>query len=54
LWLRPASLDMDYFIFFVHPVLVTNPGMPVWWTGFCGTIDLVLGGRFGICLWTTR
>ena len=36
--------------FFVDPSLVTNPGMPVWWPGFCGTIDIVLGGWLAIRL----
>jgi hypothetical protein len=55
MWLAAAGIaGHGLFDFFVHPVLVTNPGMPVWWPGFCGTIDLVLGGWLGICLWKTR
>jgi hypothetical protein len=45
LWLVAAGIaGHGLFDFFVHHVLVTNPGMPAWWPGFCGTIDLVMGG----------
>src|SRR3954447_24340873 len=37
-----------------HPTGLTNPGMPVWWPGFCGTIDIVLGGWLAIRLWKAR
>ena len=54
LWLAAAGIaGHGFFDFFVHPALVTNPGMPVWWPGFCGTIDIVLGGWLAICLWKT-
>lgn len=26
----------------VHGLLVTNPGMPVWWPYFCGSIDVTM------------
>lgn len=52
LWLAAAGITgHGFFDFFVHHVLVTNPGMPVWWPGFCGTIDVVIGGWLAIRLW---
>jgi hypothetical protein len=27
----------------VHDGLIENPGVPAWWPGFCGSIDIVLG-----------
>ena len=52
LWLAAAGIaGHGFFDFFVHPSLVTNPGMPVWWPGFCGTIDIVIGGWLAIQLW---
>jgi hypothetical protein len=27
----------------VHDGLIENPGVPAWWPGFCGSIDVVLG-----------
>ena len=45
LWLAAAGIaGHGFFDFFVHHALVTNPGMPAWWPGFCGTIDFVIGG----------
>jgi hypothetical protein len=45
MWLVAAGIaGHGFFDFFVHHTLVTNPGMPVWWPGFCGTIDIVIGG----------
>jgi hypothetical protein len=45
MWLAASAIaGHGVFDFFVHHALVTNPGMPVWWPGFCGTIDIVLGG----------
>lgn len=26
-----------------HDLLFTNPGTPVWWTAFCGSIDVLVG-----------
>jgi hypothetical protein len=27
----------------VHDVLIENSGVPTWWPGFCGSIDVALG-----------
>ena len=52
LWLAAAGIAGHVaFDFFVHPSLVTNPGMPMWWPGFCGTIDFVIGGWLAGQLW---
>lgn len=52
MWLAAAGLaGHGFFDFFVHHAIVTNPGMPVWWPGFCGTIDIVIGGWLAIVLW---
>ena len=45
MWLAAAGIaGHGFFDFFIHHALVTNAGMPVWWPGFCGTIDFVIGG----------
>ena len=52
MWLAAAGIaGHGFFDFFVHHALATNPGMPVWWPGFCGTIDFVIGGWLAVCLW---
>jgi hypothetical protein len=44
LWLAAAGIaGHGFFDFFIHHNIVSNPGMPVWWPGFCGTIDIVIG-----------
>ncbi len=51
MWLVAAAIaGHGVFDFFFHHLLVTNPGMPVWWPGFCGTIDVALGGWMGFRL----
>ncbi|MBL8234846.1 MAG: hypothetical protein JNL98_40475 [Bryobacterales bacterium] len=50
-WAAVGIAGHGFFDFFVHHALVTNPGMPVWWPGFCGTIDIVIGGWLAISLW---
>lgn len=55
IWLAAIGIGgHGFFDFFVHHALVTNSGMPVWWPGFCGTIDIVIGGWLAACLWKTR
>jgi hypothetical protein len=52
MWLAALGIaGHGFFDFFVHPSLVTNPGMPIWWPGFCGTIDILLGAWVAIRLW---
>ena len=34
----------------VHPRLIANPGMPVFWPAFCGSIDVALGVLLAILL----
>ncbi len=28
---------------FLHPIFITNSGVPVWWPAFCAGIDILLG-----------
>ncbi len=37
----------------IHHRLVTNPGMPGWWPGFCMTIDVVFGAWLALRLRTS-
>ena len=43
MWLVAAGIAGHGIFDFVHPHLYANPGMPVWWPGFCGSVDVVLG-----------
>jgi hypothetical protein len=50
LWLIVATLAghgvFDYF----HHLLIHNPGVPVWWPGFCLSIDVLAGGFLALLL----
>ena len=41
LWIVVAALAGHGLQDFVHASFVSNPGVPVWWPGFCGTYDVV-------------
>ena len=36
---------------FVHYFLIEDRGVPIWWPGFCGTVDVLLGAfvAFFVC-----
>lgn len=44
LWLVVAALAGHGVFDFVHEHLFANPGVPVWYPGFCGTYDVVAAG----------
>jgi hypothetical protein len=51
MWLVAAAIaGHGVFDFFIHNPLIQNPGMPVWWPGFCGTVDVILGVWMGFRL----
>jgi hypothetical protein len=41
LWLVVAALAAHGVLDFVHPQLISNPGVPAWWPDFCLAYDLV-------------
>lgn len=43
LWFVVMSLVGHGLFDLVHFHAISNSGVPVWWPGFCGSIDLVLG-----------
>ena len=51
MWLIAAAIAGHGVFDFVHHALIDNPGVPVWWPGFCATVDLLLGGWLAIRLW---
>jgi hypothetical protein len=44
MWVVAAAIAGHGVFDFVHSLLIANPGMPAWWPGFCGTVDVALGG----------
>lgn len=43
MWLVAAALAGHGVFDLLHHWFIENPGMPVWWPGFCGSADLILG-----------
>ncbi len=54
LWLVVAALAAHGVLDFVHPHLITNPGVPVWWPEFCLAYDLVAAGYLATLLSRSR
>ncbi|MCX6613365.1 MAG: hypothetical protein NTW74_21265 [Acidobacteria bacterium] len=50
LWLIVVALVGHAAFDAVHHLFIENPGMPSWWPGFCGSIDLFLGGYLAFLL----
>ena len=43
LWIIVGAIVGHGLFDSVHHLLIENPGVPRWWPGFCGTIDVVIG-----------
>ena len=54
MWLVAAGIAGHGLFDIVHHLLIANPGVPVWWPGFCATVDLILGGWLAVRLWKAR
>ena len=44
LWLIAAALVGHGVFDFFHHMVIQNPGVPVWWPGFCMSFDVLAGG----------
>ena len=43
LWLIAAALGGHGVFDFFHHTFIQNPGVPVWWPGFCLSFDILAG-----------
>ena len=50
LWLAVAGLIGHGVFDFFHHLVIQNPGVPVWWPGFCGSFDVLAGGFLAFLL----
>lgn len=50
-WLVAAGIAAHGAYDSVHASLITDPGVPVWWPAFCGSIDIALGALLAFQLW---
>jgi hypothetical protein len=50
LWLIVAGLASHGILDLVHGEVIANPGVPVWWPGFCLGYDVVAAGYLAVLL----
>ena len=50
LWLIVAALAGHGVFDFFHNLVIQNPGVPVWWPGFCLSFDVLAGGFLALLL----
>ena len=50
LWLVVAALAAHGVFDFFHHLVISNPGVPVWWPGFCMSFDVLAGGFLAVLL----
>ena len=50
LWLVVAAIAGHGVFDFFHRLFIENPGVPVWWPGFCMSFDVLAGGFLALLL----
>jgi len=53
-WLVVAGLALHGVFDFFHHAVITNPGVPVWWPGWCLAYDVVAAGYLAALIITRR
>jgi hypothetical protein len=54
LWFAVAGLALHGVFDLVHPHVVNNPGVPVWWPMFCLAYDVAAAAYLAWLLWRGR
>jgi hypothetical protein len=54
MWLVAVGIAGHGIFDLFHHLLIANPGMPIWWPGFCATVDVLLGVWMGFRMARTR
>ncbi|MBL8213483.1 MAG: hypothetical protein JNK87_22385 [Bryobacterales bacterium] len=50
LWWAVAGLAGHGLFDLLHPLLIANPGVPLWWPGFCLAYDVLAAGFLAMLL----
>ena len=50
LWFVAVALAGHGVFDFFHHLFIENPGVPVWWPGFCLTFDVIASGFLSVLL----
>ena len=53
-WLLVMGLAAHGLFDFLHPMLIQNPGVPVWWPGFCLAYDFAAAASLALRLRVRR
>lgn len=53
-WLVVAGLALHGVFDFFHHALIVNPGVPVWWPGWCLAYDIVAAAYLAVLLFIRR
>ena len=53
-WLVVAGLALHGIFDFFHPAVIANPGVPVWWPGFCLAYDVVAAAYLAALIFIRR
>lgn len=54
LWLVVAALATHGVFDLFHGLLVSNPGVPTWWPGFCAAYDVIAAAYLAVLLMRGR
>ncbi len=53
-WIVAIALAGHGLFDLVHGRVLDNPGVPIWWPGFCGAFDLAAALWLAVTLWRER
>ena len=53
-WIIVAGLALHGVFDFIHYAVITNPGVPAWWPGFCLAYDLTAAVYFAVLVVVRR
>ena len=54
LWIVVVALITHGLLDFIHDRVISDPGVPVWWPGFCMTYDIVAAAYLACLLTRSR
>jgi hypothetical protein len=53
-WIVVAALALHGAFDWIHHAVITNPGVPAWWPGFCLAYDLTAAAYLALLLFVRR
>lgn len=53
-WLVVAGLALHGVFDLLHAAVITNPGVPTWWPGWCLAYDVIAAGYLAVLILTRK